>query len=271
MSVVNNRKLRIVSLLVKNRRATKQLQLLKEKGYTIMDVTSKSETHAYLSPFFPQGGITVGKFVSESVEGLYQGLKVFEEVGIDETKFRIRNMKNLKRTVRSCGKVKGHHNPLLACGHRAVSLPDETGALLDYVSARLHIYIPAYEQVLRKHRVELCAIRERLLVGEKICLVDYNTNEFVLDTRSPLSHAALIIQYLLQSPKIQHDLRLFRSIGRDYDAKLMTETKLTEEMEEIELLCGECVVNGVTYLIDNDQNLYNHVTFVYVRNLHYDT
>ena len=176
----HTRKLRIVSILVKNRRATKQLRDLKAKGYTIIDVTSKSETHAYLSPFFPQGGITVGQFVSESVEGLYQGLKVFQEEGIDVTKFRIRNMKNLKRTVRSCGKVMGHHNPLLASG--------ETGTLLDYVSARLHIYIPAYQQVLWKHHVELSELRERLLVGEKVCLVDYNTNAIVTDLRSPLSH-----------------------------------------------------------------------------------
>ena len=89
-----NRKLRIVSILVKNRRATKQLRDLEEKGYTIIDVTSKSETHAHLSPFSPQGGIRVGTFVSDSVEGLYQGLKVFQEKGIDVTKFRIRNMKN---------------------------------------------------------------------------------------------------------------------------------------------------------------------------------
>ena len=52
--------------------------------------------------------------MSESVEGLYQGLKVFEFSGIDTNKFSIRNGKNLiRRKVRKLGKFLGHLDPTL--------------------------------------------------------------------------------------------------------------------------------------------------------------
>jgi hypothetical protein len=65
------------------------------------------------------------------------------------------------------------------------------------VGEKNQIYLPAYDQVLARHKVELDALRERWIMGEPICLVDYNTNEFVYDVRSPLSHASLIKRHLL--------------------------------------------------------------------------
>ncbi|MDB0601986.1 hypothetical protein PL373_12645 [Tenacibaculum maritimum] len=42
------------------------------------------------------------------VEGVWQGLKVFESSDIDVKKFEIDSMKNIKRTVRKNAKVLGH-------------------------------------------------------------------------------------------------------------------------------------------------------------------
>ena len=42
------------------------------------------------------------------VEALWQGLKVFENCGIDLMMFRNDTMKNIKRTVRKFGKPLGH-------------------------------------------------------------------------------------------------------------------------------------------------------------------
>ncbi len=51
------------------------------------------------SPFFPHGGIPIpfSQKKAESVEGVWQGLKVFEKEGIDEFFFYKTDMKNMKR------------------------------------------------------------------------------------------------------------------------------------------------------------------------------
>jgi len=59
----------------------------------IVDVTSKGEDPMVkFSPFFPVGEIPIpfseGEF-AESVEGIWQGLKVFEHHDVDELKFRV--------------------------------------------------------------------------------------------------------------------------------------------------------------------------------------
>ncbi|MDY0986514.1 hypothetical protein SOM12_03750 [Flavobacterium sp. CFBP9031] len=92
-------------IVVCNRR--KSIQNI-EKEYPncqIIDVTSKAtDDYVKFSPFYPIGNIpipfTENRF-SESIEGIWQGLKVFKDYGIDESKFLITNMKNLKRTVRN--------------------------------------------------------------------------------------------------------------------------------------------------------------------------
>jgi hypothetical protein len=78
----------------------------------IIDVTSKG-TLPFLkfSPFYPIGEIPVPfseGFYAASIEGIWQGLKVFEGQDVDEKKFIISDMKELKRTVKSFGLPKGH-------------------------------------------------------------------------------------------------------------------------------------------------------------------
>ena len=71
-----------------------------------------------------------------SVEGIWQGLKVFEHYGIDVQMFRNATMKNLKRTVRRFGKPLGHRKGVTG------------NELLNYIDARMQIYVPAYKWVL---------------------------------------------------------------------------------------------------------------------------
>ncbi|GGV04412.1 hypothetical protein GCM10010182_23430 [Actinomadura cremea] len=111
---------------------------------------------------------------SESVEGVWQGLKVFEGVDVDPGRFRIASMKGIKRTVRMYGPVLGHR------------LGDE---LVPYERARREIYLPTYRWVLENRLGELV---ERLRGMGDVVLLDYTVNGDVADVRTPLSHAALV-------------------------------------------------------------------------------
>ena len=79
----------------------------------IIDVTSKGELPwLKFSPFYPHGKIIPvpydDKQKSQTVEGIWQGLKVFDSEGINYKKMDVTTMKNIKRTVRKHGKCKGH-------------------------------------------------------------------------------------------------------------------------------------------------------------------
>lgn len=154
----------------------------------VLDVTSRGdEPWVRFSPFYPHGDIPVPGFpgmVGASVEGIWQGLKVFERAGIDQNCFANRSMKGIKRSARRFGKV---------LGHRA-GPNDES--LLDYLVARHQIYLPCYRWMLDHCMPRLCQLlRERARV-RSVILLDYNTNGEVGDLARPLSHAQLIILYL---------------------------------------------------------------------------
>ena len=123
-------------------------------GLEIIDVTSKGpEPWVRLSPFYPHGEIPVpfspGVF-AQSVEGVWQGLKVFESESIDMAKFSVANMKGIKRSVKTRGRVLGHQ----------AGTKSET--LLGYLEARIQIYLPTYRWVLEnKLRSEIEQLREK--------------------------------------------------------------------------------------------------------------
>lgn len=152
-----------------------------------LDVTSKSvDEWVKFSPFFPHGNIPV-LFSPDanacSVEGIWQGLKVFEKEGIDESKFFISDMKNIKRSVQKHGKVLGHQ--------KGVSCK----TLLGYKEAKELIYLPSYKWVLEANlRNEIDELRS-LITSNDIVLLDYETNENIYNDK-PLSHAFLIKLYL---------------------------------------------------------------------------
>ncbi|WP_224273059.1 hypothetical protein [Streptomyces sp. LS1784] len=150
-------------------------------GAEIIDVTSKApEPWVRLSPFYPHGGIPVpysDGVTSQSVEGIWQSLKVFQDSDVDPAKLGVTTMKGLKRTVRRYGPVLGHRTGLH--GDR----------LLPYEAARRRIYLPAYRWIL-EHRV--ADLVELIRNKDDVVLLDYTTNGDVTDPGSPLSHAALI-------------------------------------------------------------------------------
>ena len=155
---------------------------------TILDVTSKSdEPWVRFSPFYPHGGIPIpnspGAF-AQSVEGLWQGLKVFEHEDVDPGKWAITKMSGIKRAGKSRGAVRGHR--LGVSGQE----------LLGYHDARRRIYLPAYKWVLENRLATLVENLRRLRSEKTLVLLDYETNGDVEDLSSPLSHAALVKYYL---------------------------------------------------------------------------
>ena len=157
-------------------------------GALILDVTSKGEEPwVRFSPFYPHGGIpipnTPGSF-AQSVEGLWQGLKVFEHEDIDPSRWAISDMKGIKRSGGKRGKVLGHR---FGVG---------SAELLSYRDARSRIYLPAYRWVL-EHRLaaEIGRLRGEL-ADRPVVLLDYETNGDIEDLSRPLSHAALVKAYL---------------------------------------------------------------------------
>ncbi|HEY3232165.1 MAG TPA: hypothetical protein VGJ87_23235 [Roseiflexaceae bacterium] len=157
----------------------------------IIDVTSHGpKPWVHFSPFYPHGDIPVPLspgYVAASVEGIWQGLKVFECADVDLTKLTNTTMHGLKRSVRSLGAVRGHRAGV-----------DGT-ELLDYAQARWRIYLPAYRYVL-DHRLqnELDELRQ-LGATQTVVLLDYETNTDLDDLSRPLSHAGLVVRYLDRS------------------------------------------------------------------------
>lgn len=156
----------------------------------VIDVTSKAPLPwQKFSPFYPHGDIPIPfsqGAVAASVEGIWQGLKVFEQHGIDPGKFAVTTMKGLKRTVRKYGRVLGHQRG-----------PDNT-EMLDYITARKQIYLPVYQWVLANKLQAECAELRAMARDQTVLLLDYETNADLEDPRKPLSHASLIIAYLEQ-------------------------------------------------------------------------
>ena len=149
----------------------------------ILDVTSKApEPWIRLSPFYPHGDIPVpghpGR-TSQSVEAVWQALKVFVSEQEDFAKLEITTMKGIKRTARRLG---------LPLGHRL------NGRLLGYEEARRLLYLPTYRWMLDHRASDLVAELRELSNDRTVVLLDYTTNADVADLSTPLSHAALVAQ-----------------------------------------------------------------------------
>ena len=174
-------------IIIKNKRCSRENILREYPNAVIFDVTSKGE-YKTLSPFYPHGGIPIpfsGSVTSQSVEGIWQGLKVFKNEGIDFSCFDNKTMKNLKRTNRTHGQCIGHQKGL------------GSKELLGYLTARRDIYVPSYNWMLEhKCQKEINYFKSLLEEGKTIVFLDYDTNEDIFDPSKPLSHASLIKKYL---------------------------------------------------------------------------
>jgi hypothetical protein len=154
----------------------------------ILDVTSRgAQPWIKFSPFYPHGTIPVPLspgYVAASVEGIWQGLKVFANADIDVAAFTDTTMSGLKRTTRTYGPVRGHRAGVNGTG------------LLSYREARYQIYLPAYRWVLDHClQTELNQLQQ-LSDRQTIVLLDYETNTDIENLSKPLSHAALVVKYL---------------------------------------------------------------------------
>ena len=154
----------------------------------IIDVTSKAdEPWVKFSPFYPHGDIPVPNsknLTSQSVEGIWQALKVFESEGMDLSKLDVKNMKGIKRSVRTRGRVLGHQ------------FGTDSDELLDYQTARIQIYLPVYRLVLENCLSNEVDELRAILEFQPVVLLDYETNSSITDLRKPLSHASLVAAFI---------------------------------------------------------------------------
>ena len=161
--------------------------LKKYPNAIIADVTSQAKDGLVrLSPFYPHGGIPVPfseGYTSTCVEGIWQGMKVFEDEDIDISMFLNDTMKGIKRTVRKYGRVLGHRKGVHGT------------EILGYVEAKHQIYIPAYRWMLEHRAMYIIERLRKASETKTIVLLDYNTCCNVDDETKPLSHAYLVKAY----------------------------------------------------------------------------
>jgi hypothetical protein len=167
---------------------SKRGKVSNEVNILTLDVTSKgSLPWVKFSPFYPHKNIPVPfspEYFGASVEGIWQGLKVFELADIDLGKFSITTMKNIKRTSKRYGKVLGHRSGV------------QGRTLLSYREARYQIYLPTYRWILENCLQEELIELKELCENQHVVLLDYEANANVEDLSKPLSHAWLIVQYI---------------------------------------------------------------------------
>jgi hypothetical protein len=175
-------------IYIENKKKQEKTLLAKYPNAKIVDVTSKATTGLVkLSPFYPHGDIPIPfseNRKAKSVEGIWQALKVFESADIDEAMFSNDTMKDIKRTVKKYGKPLGHR--------KGVNGTD----LLNYIDARILIYLPSYLWVLENKVSEIIGRLKEASKKEDIVLLDYETNCDVLNPKKPLSHAFLVKAYV---------------------------------------------------------------------------
>lgn len=189
-------------IFIESKKKKEKTLLAKYPNAKIVDVTSKATTSLVkLSPFFPHGDIPIPfseNTNGKSVEGIWQGLKVFKNYDIDKEKFLNDSMKDIKRTVRKYGTPLGHRKGIN--GHE----------LLNYIDARIKIYLPIYLWVLENKVKEIINRLKEASINDDIVLLDYETNCDVLNPKKPLSHAFLIKAFI--EGKYPTEIELYKEL-----------------------------------------------------------
>lgn len=174
-------------ITIESKRTKIENILKKHPNAIIADVTSQAKDGLVrLSPFYPHGSIPVPfseGYTSACVEGIWQGLKVFENEDIDISMFLNDTMKGIKRTVRKHGRVLGHRKGVHGT------------EILGYLEAKHQIYIPAYRWMLEHRAMYIIERLRKASETKTIVLLDYNTCCNVDDETKPLSHAYLVKAY----------------------------------------------------------------------------
>ena len=119
-------------IVVESKKKSIESILLDYPDATILDVTDQADGGwVKLCPLYPHGDIPVPfspGYTAETVEGIWQGLKVFEHEGVSLKVMHIMGMTGIKRTGKKLGAYLGHQKGM------------ESDELLDEVEARKLIY-----------------------------------------------------------------------------------------------------------------------------------
>lgn len=195
-------------IIIESKRKKIENILTKYPDAVVADVTSQAKDGLVrLSPFYPHGDIPVPfseGYTAACVEGVWQGLKVFEDEDIDISMFSNNTMKNIKRTVRKHGRVLGHRKGVLGT------------EILGYMEAKHQIYIPTYRWMLEHKAMDIIERLRKASETKTIVLLDYNTCCDVDDETKPLSHAYLVKAYA-EGLYPFDDLRLSNGIDNKED------------------------------------------------------
>ena len=108
--------------------------------------------------------------------------------------FKNNNMTGVKRTVRKYGNVLGHQKGI------------NSNELLNYIDARLLIYLPSYKWILENvpKVVEIIERIKQKSITNDIVFLDYTTNIDIYNIKKTLSHAGLVKLYI--EGKYQNDI-----------------------------------------------------------------
>lgn len=195
-------------IIIESKRKKVENILKKYPDAVVADVTSQAKDGLVrLSPFYPHGDIPVPfseGYTAACVEGVWQGLKVFEDEDIDISMFSNDTMKNIKRTVRKHGCVLGHRKGVYGT------------EILGYMEAKHQIYIPTYRWMLEHKAMDIIERLRKASETKTIVLLDYNTCCDVDDEAKPLSHAYLVKAYT-EGLYPFDDLRLSNGIDNKED------------------------------------------------------
>lgn len=230
-------------IIVANKKRSIERIQAEYPGAIILDVTSSSPYRAaqILSPFYPHGGIPIPgdshELTATCVEGIWQGLKVFENSGIDIECFRNTSMKGIKRTVRKFGRPLGHQYGVYS------------SKLLSYNEAKSLIYLPSYKYVLEnipdvQHSLKRIADAAK---EKTVILLDYNVNPDNADSSKPLSHAELIKMFI----EGRYPERIIENVPMVKTVKKKTRKAAFDNTAEIDiqnLLSGEAL--GLSEIIE---------------------
>lgn len=195
-------------IIIESKRKKVENILKKYPNAVVADVTSQAKDGLVrLSPFYPHGDIPVPfseGYTAACVEGVWQGLKVFEDEDIDISMFSNDTMKNIKRTVRKHGCVLGHRKGVYGT------------EILGYMEAKHQIYIPTYRWMLEHKAMDIIERLRKASETKTIVLLDYNTCCDVDDEAKPLSHTYLVKAYA-EGLYPFDDLRLSNGIDNKED------------------------------------------------------
>ncbi len=162
----------------------------------IIDVTLKSSSHwVKFSPFYPHGNIPVpfSSELSQSIQGVWEALKVFKSADIDLKKLRTKNMRGVTRTVRKNGELIGYRKGVHGT------------KLLQPLEARTEIFIDSYNWMLINNMQEQIDVLIKKAKKGGVILLDDTINTDVSNLDKPLSHAGLLRQYILEEENMKYD------------------------------------------------------------------